>query len=280
MAITKRILGTVLALHAATAAAQSDADYFPFKAGARYEYSGDAGDYTVEVLSVAGDQMRTRGTLKTGGPLGTLVYESEFRRSPTGITETRRTVRGPRGSGKAQETRVLQFPIAEGLKWKPMGGGTEALLIAMEVAVDVPAGEYRHCIRIDISQSGKPAGKDIYCSGVGLVRSAVFGDLMRISDATKPVAPLTDVVAYRSRKEIVLAGKRTKGKTAELELRCDTSSNHLYCRDRDFNEVFVYFEEKDKPAIRNIDDGEWRRLRVRVDGVEGGDVIVHILKVL
>ncbi|WP_242334588.1 hypothetical protein [Anaeromyxobacter sp. SG66] len=177
---TRLAVAIALLCSAPAALAQSDAEFLPMKAGARYEYQGKMGKFTVEVLTATEDEARTREVQKTGNSvIGDLVGDALYRQGNDGVTAFR-AITSPLGRNEKMEA-VLRFPLKVGSKWKD-DENVVYKVGARGVTVKVPAGEFKNCVRIDIYYRGKKMDASRwYAPGVGLVKDGMRGDLVKVS---------------------------------------------------------------------------------------------------
>ena len=137
---------------------------YPIPEGAQWVYDVDTGGGEpptlgiFEVIEVAGDErhiannrgMDAQGNVHHGDAV-------EYRVEPDGIRHV--------SSGRW----VLRGPIEDGAQWEAMGGRT-ARVTNLDVAVDVFAGSYEHCVEVE--ETGAEDGRTvrtIYCPEVGPV---------------------------------------------------------------------------------------------------------------
>jgi hypothetical protein len=166
--------------------AQADVDYFPLTQGARYEYKGSMGKCVREIVDVEENEAKVRQTvyLNQSTLPGRISSVLVFRCGDDGVTSFQRF-----DDGAVSEEPVLRYPLKMGSKWvqpnRMLPGKFFTYRVAAKgVTVQVPAGVYKNCIRIDcFGPNGMKNGgiSTWYAPGVGIVKDKVLGDLVTVS---------------------------------------------------------------------------------------------------
>jgi hypothetical protein len=126
---------------------------YPMVAGSAWSYDVDAGEGP-PVLAISRVTEASGGQATVQGGEGATHYELR----PDGI------FRSERGG------YLLKAPIRAGARW-PSGGGMQATIQRMAVAIDIPAGRFKDCV--EVQEQGSASGAVIsttYCPGVGPVQ--------------------------------------------------------------------------------------------------------------
>jgi hypothetical protein len=129
--------------------------FFPLVDGHVYQYETEAADGGRGQLTARVRRPEARqGTLSMPGNARTFVYRDD----------------GVLLGGAGAETFVLKVPIQPGNSWRGEHGGTVEI-VAVDAAVDVPAGHYTGCIRT-VEQRGGDLPLRVettFCPEVGIV---------------------------------------------------------------------------------------------------------------
>jgi hypothetical protein len=126
---------------------------YPLHAGGVWSYDVDPGDGSNVLAITRVVEVDSLHALVQGGE-GTTRYELR----DDGI------YRSERGG------YLLKAPIAVGAQW-PSGGGTQATVRAIDLALETPAGRFTGCV--EVLEQGAPSGATIstmYCPKVGPVQ--------------------------------------------------------------------------------------------------------------
>jgi hypothetical protein len=160
--------------------------YFPVMKGSRYEYKG-IGSAVVEVTSAYLNQGHFLESLKLADPAaGEIVTDVLYGRSPAGVTAHRTLVRSPLGeAGTESSEELLRFPLKAGSRWT-LSNGDVYVIGATGLTVNVPAGVFKDCVRVDVLLSGKFTPRRWFAPGVGLVKDALLGELVRVEGLDPP----------------------------------------------------------------------------------------------
>jgi hypothetical protein len=133
---------------------------YPLHAGGVWSYDVDPGDGS-NVLAITRVIEAGAGHVLVQGGEGTTRYELR----DDGI------YRSERGG------YLLKAPIAVGAQW-PSGGGMQATVRAIDLALETPAGRFSGCV--EVLEQGAPSGATIsttYCPEVGPVQVISSMDL-------------------------------------------------------------------------------------------------------
>ncbi len=175
-------------------------DYFPLPLGARYEYKGSAIMVLSSVLEVIdasedGDKVTCNYTIKTGNStIRNISYNILYRRGQDGVTSFQRS----EPSGSILVSPILRYPLKVGSSWIETFSGQGNVvhkIAALGVSVNVPAGKFTNCIKVDIyGLDGKKAGSRWFAPGVGLVKDFIKGDLIKLSGIDRQADVSQDIV--------------------------------------------------------------------------------------
>jgi hypothetical protein len=147
------LAGCASAPAVAPSAALTPERLYPMVGGSAWSYDVDAGEGP-PVLAISRVTEASNGQATVQGGEGGTHYELR----PDGIYRTER------------DGYLLKAPIRAGAQW-PSGGGMQATIQRVAVAIDIPAGRFNDCV--EVLEQGSASGAVIsttYCPGVGPVQ--------------------------------------------------------------------------------------------------------------
>ena len=155
-------------------------DYFPLTEGSTWKYLGEGMEYasfSKEVLFVDGD--RAQVSENNGGTVSASIFQFEE-------DEIVRTFfRGEEYDGDNlldeeinDDLVLIKAPLEVDTKWETSNGTRE--IVETDAVVDTPAGEFKDCIKIEIT-SKHSVMYEYYKEGVGLVKREFLSEGMTVT---------------------------------------------------------------------------------------------------
>jgi len=147
----------------------SPSDFFPLTIGSTWDYEGEGNEYASfnrEVLYAQGD--RAQVAEDNGGTVRAIVYQVSVDAVTMIYSMGEAYESGSLLTVEPTENvMILQAPLTVGATWEEPNGVRE--IVAVDAAVDTPAGKFTDCIQVKITYSDSTLN-EYFKQGVGMVK--------------------------------------------------------------------------------------------------------------